>query len=102
MSAEKINLVFGFIACSISVGLIVWRAIILRLNTEILSLQHKLEIKDIQIENLQDVQTLLSKGLEEKFEHFAGRIKLENLESKRSLGQVVHFLTKTTEFEIRE
>lgn len=102
MTVETINLIFGFIACSISVGLIIWRAIILRLNAEMLLLQKKLEIKDLQIENLQDVQTLLSKGLEEKFEHFAVRTKLENAESKRLLGQVIHFLAKTTQFEPRE
>lgn len=102
MTVETVNLIFGFIACSISVGLIVWRAIILRMNTEILLLQKNLEIKDVQIGNLQDVQTLLSRGLEEKFEHFATRTKLENAESKRLINQVIHFLTKTTPFEQRE
>lgn len=102
MNVDAINLFFGFIACSISVGVVLWRVIVLKLNTEILLLQKNLELKDLQIENLQDMQTLLSRGLEERIEHFSARTKLENAESRRLLNQVIHFLAKTSDFEPRD
>lgn len=99
---DTASLIFGTTAFSISVGTVLWRVIMLRLNSEVLALQHNLEIKDLQIENLQDVQTLLQKGLEEKFEHFASRMKGENLEIDKRLRQIENYLSKKTEFEPRD
>lgn len=96
------NLIFGSTAFSIAVGTILWRVIVLRLNSEVLALQHNLELKDLQIENLQDVQTLLQKGLEEKFEHFAARMKGENLEIDKRLRQIENYLSKNTTFDLRD
>lgn len=99
---DTANLIFGTTAFSVSVGTILWRVIMLRLNSEVLDLQHNLQLKDIQIENLQNVQTLLQNGLEEKFNHFAARMKGENLELDKRTRQVENYLSKNTEFEPRD
>jgi hypothetical protein len=92
---------FGAIACSLSVGTVLWRAITLKLNGEVLLLQHNLEKKDLQISNLQDVQTLMQKGLEEKFGHFSTRTRAEVLELDKRVRQIENFLSKGTDFEPR-
>jgi hypothetical protein len=94
-------LIFGAIACSVTVGTVVWKIVILKLNSEVLLLRHDLEKKDLQIENLQDVQQLSHNGLLEKFGHFSTRTRGEVAELDKRLKQVEHFLSKTTEFEPR-
>lgn len=83
-------------------GAVLWRAITLKLNGEVLLLRHDLEKKDIQISNLQDVQVLSQRGLEERFEHVTIRLKNESASLEKRLRQVEHFLAKTTEFEPRD
>lgn len=96
------NLIFGSTAFTIAVGTIIWRVIMLRLDSEIVALKHDLNLKDLQIENLQNVQTLLQRGLEEKFEHFAARMKGENLELDKRLRQIENYLSKNTTFDLRD
>lgn len=102
MTSEIAAFIFGAVACSIGVGTVLWRVITLKLSAEILLLRHDLEKKDLQIANLQDVQVLSHHGLEEKFEHFSGRIKSETSEASKHLRQIEHFLSKTTAYEPRE
>jgi hypothetical protein len=101
MSSDVAGFIFGAIACSLSVGTVLWRAITLKLNGEVLLLQHNLEKKDLQISNLQDVQTLMQKGLEEKFGHFSTRSRAETSELDKRVRQVENFLSKGTNFEPR-
>jgi hypothetical protein len=98
---EVASLIFGSIACSVTVGTVFWRSVILKLNGEVLLLRHDLEKKDLQIGNLQDVQTLMQKGLEEKFGHFSTRTRGEVAELDKRLRQTEHYLSKTTDFEPR-
>jgi hypothetical protein len=98
---EVAGFIFGSVACSITVGTVLWRAVTLKLNGEVLLLRHDLEKKDLQIANLQDVQILMQKGLEEKFGHFSIRTRAEVAELDKRARQIENFLSKTTDFEPR-
>lgn len=102
MKAHEIaGFIFGSVACSVTVGTVLWRIIILKLNAEVLLLQHNLEKKDLQIENLQNVQTLGHQGLIEKFGHFSSRSRAEVTELDKRMRQVENFLSKKAGFEPR-
>jgi hypothetical protein len=100
-SNEIAGLIFGSVACSVTVGTVIWRIITLKLNSEVLLLKHNLERKDLQISNLQDVQTLSHKGLEEKFGHFSTRTRAEVKELDGRTRQIENFLSKNSKFEAR-
>jgi hypothetical protein len=100
-SNEVAGFIFGTIACSVTVGTVLWRAVTLKLNGEVLLLRHDLEKKDLQISNLQDVQTLSHKGLDEKFGHFSTRTRAEVKELDGRTRQIENFLSKKSNFEPR-
>jgi hypothetical protein len=100
-SNEIAALIFGTIACSVTVGTVLWRAVTLKLNGEVLLLRHDLERKDLQIENLQNVQALGFKGLDEKFGHFSTRSRAEVKELDARTRQIENFLSKKSNFEPR-
>lgn len=93
---------FAAIACTISIGTILWRVLVLKINGEVLLLRHSLEKKDMEIEKMQDVHVLTWKGLEEKFGHFAARVKADQVEVKKNVSQIEHFLSKTTDYQPRD
>lgn len=99
---EISSFIFGVVACSFTMGTIVWRVLLLKIDKEIISLRNDLSHKDLQISNLQDVQTLIHRGLEEKFEHFSTRTRLEVAEVSKQVRYIDHFLVKTTVYETRE
>lgn len=102
MRSDLSSFIFGAIGCSVTVGTVLWRVITLKVSSELLLLRHDLEKKDLQIANLQDVQTLLQNGIKEKFEHFSNRVKDENSKLDKRVKHTEYFLSKTTEFEPRD
>lgn len=102
MSNDLAGFTFGAVACAATLGTIIWRVISLKLASEILLLRHDLEKKDLQISNLQDVQVMLQNGSKEKFEHLLSRVKDDNLKIDKRLKHTENFLSKNTEFEVRE
>ncbi len=102
MNTDLFAFIFGAIGCSVTVGTILWRVLLLKLNSEVLLLRHDLERKDFQIASLQDVQTLSHNGLQEKFGHYSSRARTEIAEIAKHVRQIEHFLAKTSEYEPRE
>jgi hypothetical protein len=94
-------LIFGSVGCSIAVGTVLWRILTLKINGEVLLLRHDLEKKDLQIENLQDVQKLSHNGLIEKFGHFSTRSRAEVTEIEKRVRTLENFLSKVSKFEPR-
>ncbi|MBW4514167.1 MAG: hypothetical protein KME11_03070 [Timaviella obliquedivisa GSE-PSE-MK23-08B] len=102
MNSDITGFIFGAIGCSVTVGTILWRVILIKVNSEMLLLRHDLEKKDLQISNLQDVQSLSHNGFKEKFSHFSERIRTEVVSIEKQVKHIDHYLSKTTSYETRE
>ncbi len=94
----------GLLSFCIGTISVVWRAsnAVSRMKCELRDAINRVEtdltIKDLKLQNLQDVQVLSVNGFREKIEHFVSRTRGEIAENNKRLEDLESFLTKTTDF----
>ncbi len=94
----------GLVSFCVGTIAAVWRAssAVAKMQCELRDAINRVEtdltIKDLKLQNLQEVQVLSLNGFRKKIEHFIARTRGEIADHDRRLDDLEAFLTKTTDF----